>query len=94
MPTRTCRGWMSPDECLPGKRTPNLSKLRRWGCKANVLIAKADQRKDWEDKAMVGYFIGYSNTEAGYRVIQGDTVVTSVHVLLDEAIPERSVDYF
>ena len=28
--------------------------------------------------------------KAGYRVILGETVVTSVNVLFDEAIPERS----
>ena len=27
MPTRTCRGWMSPAECVPGDRVPNLSRL-------------------------------------------------------------------
>ena len=70
------------------------SRLRRWGCKAYVLIPKADRRKDWEDKAMIGHFIGYSKTKIGYLVIIGDTVLTSVHVLFDESIPERSADYF
>ena len=42
---------------------------------------------------MVGYFIGYSKAKAGYRIILGDNVI-SAHVLFDEAIPERSVDYF
>ena len=46
--------------------------------------------RDWEDNAMVGYFIGYSKTKAGYRILLCDTVVTSVHVLFDECIPERS----
>ena len=46
MPTRTYRGWMSPAECVPGRRTPNLSRLRRWGCKAYVLRPKADRHKD------------------------------------------------
>ena len=59
-----------------------------------MLIPKADRRKEWEDKAMVGYFIGYSKTKAGYRILLCDTVVTSVHVLFDECIPERSADYF
>ena len=92
--TRTYRGRMSPAECVPGGQTPNLSRLRRWGCKAYVLVPKADRCKDWEDKAMVGYFIGHSKSKVGYHVLLGDTVVTSVHVLFDESIPERSVDYF
>ena len=94
MPTRTCKGWMSPTECVPGGKTPNLSRLRRWGCKCYVLIPKADRRKDWEDKAMVGHFLGYSKTKAGYRVMLQETEVTSVHVLFDESIPDRSVEYF
>ena len=43
---------------------------------------------------MVGYFTGYSKHKVGYRILLGDTVITSVHVLFDEAIPERSADYF
>ena len=62
------------------------------GCKAYVLVPKADRRKDY--KASVGYFIGYSKTKTGYRVLLGDTVVTSVHVLFDESISARSADYF
>ena len=94
MPTRTCREWVSPMECVPGGRTPNLSWLRCWGCKAYVLIPKSDRRNNREDKAMVGYFIGYSKTKAGYRILLCDTVVTSVHVIFDESIPERSAYYF
>ena len=46
MPSRTCCGWMSPAECVPGGLVPNLSRLRRWGCKAYDLIPKADRCKD------------------------------------------------
>ena len=35
LPTRTHKGWMSPEECVPGGRTPNISKLRRWGCSSS-----------------------------------------------------------
>ena len=94
MPTRTYKGWMSPQECVPGGSVPNLSRLRQWGCKAYVLKPKADRRKDWEDKAYVGYFIGYSTDKAGYRVMVRDTVMTSVHVLFDESIPPRNEEYF
>jgi hypothetical protein len=96
MPTRTYKGWMSPAECVPGGVTPSLSRLRRWGCKAYVLKPRADRRKDWDDKALIGYFMGYSTEKAGYQVfLPADSkVVTSVHVLFDEAIPERGDDYF
>ena len=33
LPTRTYRGWMSPAECVPGGKVPNLSRLRRWGAR-------------------------------------------------------------
>jgi hypothetical protein len=94
MPTKTHKGWMSPYECVPGGRVPNISRFRTWGCKSYVLNPKADRRKDWEDKSCVGYFIGHSKTKAGYKVLIGDTVVTSVHVLFDESIPERGAEYF
>ena len=45
MSTRTYRGWMSPAEYVPGGRTPNLSRLRRWGCKAYVLRPKIGKTK-------------------------------------------------
>ena len=59
-----------------------------------MLRPKADRRKDWEDRAMVGYFIGYSKHKVGYRILLRDKVITSVHVLFHEAISEQSADYF
>ena len=59
-----------------------------------MLVPKADRRNDWVDKAMIGHFISYSKTKKGCHNILHDTVVTSVHVLFDESIPERSVAYF
>ena len=53
MPTRTCRGRMSSAECVPGGLIPMLLRLRRWGCKAYVLVPKADRRKGGEDNTMV-----------------------------------------
>ena len=44
-----------------------------------MLVSKTVRRKDWEDKARVGYFIGgYSDTKAGYRVLRRKDR-TSVH---------------
>jgi hypothetical protein len=64
------------------------------GCKAYVLVPKADRRKDWQDKSMIGIFIGLSTSKVGYRILIGDTVVTSIHVLFDEKIPSREKDYY
>ena len=94
LPTRTHQGWMSPTECVPGGKVPNLSGLRVWGCRCYVLIPKADRRKDWEDKSKIGYYIGLSKTKIGYMVLIGDIILTSIHVLFDERIPERSAEYF
>ena len=96
LPTNTAQGWMTPMEALPNGEVPSLEWLRVWGCKAYVLKPKADRRKDWDDKAQVGYFVGYSEDTVGWQVYlpDSDTFVTSVHVLFDENIPERSDDYF
>ena len=40
MPTPTCPDWVSPAEYVPGDRVPNLSCLRRWECKAHVVIPR------------------------------------------------------
>ena len=42
---------------------------------------------------MIGYFDEYSKSKVGYRILLGDTMDTSVHVLFDEFIPERPADY-
>ena len=39
-----------------------------------MLVPKADRLKDWEDKAMVELFIGYSKSIAGYRVLLGNNL--------------------
>eukprot|EP00602_Paraphysomonas_sp_CaronLab_P004809 CAMPEP_0185023452 /NCGR_PEP_ID=MMETSP1103-20130426/6129_1 /TAXON_ID=36769 /ORGANISM="Paraphysomonas bandaiensis, Strain Caron Lab Isolate" /LENGTH=1343 /DNA_ID=CAMNT_0027556055 /DNA_START=49 /DNA_END=4080 /DNA_ORIENTATION=+ len=95
LPTKTAKGYMSPLEFLTGE-APNLKYLRVWGCRAYVLTTKADRRKDWDDKALIGYLIGYSDEKVGYDVYlpATDRVVTSVHVLTDESIPSRSESYF
>ena len=75
---------------------PDLSRLRIWGCKAYVKLPRDRVRKDWEDKSRIGYFVGYSEEKMGYTVWlpQYQTEETSVHVLFDEQIPERSEDYY
>ena len=73
--------WMSPAECLclaVRHQTPNQSSTLKWRCKAYVLVFKADRRKDWGDKAMVVYFMGYSKCKEGALMLLGDTVVLRV----------------
>ena len=40
---------------------------------------------------MMGYFIEYSKTKARYRVILGDTPVTSLHVWLMMSLSQRGL---
>jgi hypothetical protein len=59
-----------------------------WGCKAHLLKPKADRRKDWEDKAQIGYFTGYDTSKTiGWEIYlpASDTF---------ERLPKRSDDYF
>jgi hypothetical protein len=87
---------MSPVECVPGGTVPNLTWLRRWGCKCYVLKPKADRRKDWEEKGMIGNFLGYSTDKQGWLCYlpKYDKFVTSIHMLFDENIPACDADYF
>ena len=96
LPTKTAFGWMSPHEAVPGGTVPDLSRLRIWGCKAYVKQPRGSLRKDWEDKARIGYFVGYSEEKMGHTVWlpQYNTEETSVHVLFDESIPSRADDYY
>jgi hypothetical protein len=96
LPTRTHKGWMTPHECCPGGTVPSLGRFRVWGSKAYVLINKGDRRKDWEEKAMTGHFVRYSDTKQGWTVWlpEYQKHVTSVHVLFDEQPPLREKEYF
>jgi hypothetical protein len=64
--------------------------------RTNVLKPKADRRKDWEEKAQTGHFIGYSPDKAGWIIWlpEYQKTVTSVHVLFDEQPPSRPDDYY
>ena len=53
---------------MPDGRTPISHIFVEEGSKAYVLIPKAKWRKDSEDKAMVGYFFGFSKNKVGHRV--------------------------
>jgi len=96
LPTRTYKGYMTPLECVPGGSVPSLKRLRVWGCKAYMLVPGNSRRKDWEDKAWTGYFVGYSESKAGWTVYlpEQEKEETSVHVLFDEKIPSRPEEYF
>ena len=96
MPTKTSRGFMTPLEAIPHGKPPSWKWLRVWGCKAYVLKPGADRRKDWDDKAQVGYFMGYSQDTVGWEIYlpASNTMITSVNVLFDEKPPDRTEEYY
>jgi hypothetical protein len=60
------------------------------------LKPKADRRKDYEDKAQIGYFSEYDTSDTiGWDIYlpAPDTFVTTVHVLFDDKPSKRSDDY-
>ena len=68
-----------------------------WGCKTYLKIPKNYIRKDWREKALSGYLMGYSTDgEMGYKVYLPelkDTVV-GVNCVFNEVIPTYTEEYF
>jgi hypothetical protein len=69
-------------------RTPDMSHLRVFGCKAFVLVPKC-QRQKLDPKSQEGVFVGYDGQSKAYRVVLNDTgkVVVSRDVVFDESLP-------
>jgi hypothetical protein len=95
MPTVTVYGYMTPFENVRGA-PPSLKRQRIWGCKAYVLKPKAARRKDFDDKAYSGFHAGYADDDRGYEIYipELDKIVTSVHVLCNEVIPNPTDEYY
>ena len=58
LPTKPVLGYMSPYECVYGA-APDSKWIRIWGCKCYALKPKADRRKDFDEKAYIGFLVGY-----------------------------------
>ena len=93
--TKTANGYMTPHECVFGV-APDLKWLKIWGCKCYVLKPIADRKKDFDDKAYSGFFVGYATQNTGYMVfvLALDRVIVSVHVIFNEIIPDLTSEYF
>ena len=61
-PKNTSKGYISPYEFDLNKK-PDISHLKVWGCKSWSHIHKEKRAKNFNDKAIVGYFVGYSETQ-------------------------------
>ena len=95
LPTTTAEGYLTPYEMIHGV-PPNLKWLRVWGCKAYALKPRSDLRKDLDDKAYSGFLVGYAEENIGYQIFVPDLndVITTVHVVFNEVIPNPSDEYF
>ncbi len=58
---------MTPYEAWFGKKKPNLSHLRMFGCSAYMHII-ADERTAFCSKARKCVFVGYCETQKGFRL--------------------------
>jgi hypothetical protein len=54
------------------------------------------RRKDFDDKAYSGFHAGYADNDRGYEIYipELDKIVTSVHVLFNEVIPNPTDEYY
>jgi hypothetical protein len=96
LPTKTAKGYQTPFEGVY-KEIPDLSLLRVWGCKSYLKIPKTYMRKDWRDKTLSGYFMGYSTEgEMGYKIYVPElkSVVVGVNCVFNEVIPTYTEEYF
>jgi hypothetical protein len=84
----------SPYELWTGK-VPCIRHLRRWGCKCFPYVPKSKRVKDWADKALLGYLVGYTEENAYVVYVPSKgTTVTTVMLTFDEAIPTHAEFYW
>jgi transposase InsO family protein len=77
-------GWKTPHKLLRG-RTPDISYLRVFGCRAWVYTPK-DQRKKWDANSQPMIFVGYEPGSKSYRLwnLRTRSIVISASVCFDE----------
>jgi len=95
LPTQTARGRMSPEEFIEGI-LPCLDHLRIWGAKAFVNIPLSKRHKDFKDRAITGYMVGYSKIHRGaYKIWipEWNRPIVCRDVKIDEAIPQGAIDF-
>ena len=88
-------GWKTPHELLNG-RTPDVSYLRVFGCRARVHTPD-DQRTKWDAKSHQMIFVGYESDSKAYRLWspRAGSIVVSRSARFDESFfPRRSIPPF
>jgi len=95
LPTQTARGRMSPEQYLTDE-VPDLSHLRIYGSKAFINIPLSKRHKDFKDRAVTGYMIGYDQFFRGaykFWIPEWNRFIISRDAKIDEAIPQGVIDF-
>ena len=66
--TKTCVGYMSPMECVPGSVVPTHKWFWIWKCKTHVLVNRAARHKDWQEKAQARVAIESKRSKLGTTI--------------------------
>ena len=77
--------------------TPDLKLLIIRGCKCYALKPKGVYwREDFDEKAYLGFLVGYAAQNTGYLVFVPslDNIIVSVHVVFNEIMPNPTDGYF
>jgi hypothetical protein len=94
-PKNTSKGHISPYEFDLNKK-PDISHLKVWGCKSWSHIHKEKRAKIFNDKALIGYFVGYSETQRDAYISyipSLNKLIVSRDVKFDENIPQGEIDH-
>ena len=94
-PKNTNKGYISPYE-FDYNKIPDVSHLRIWGCKSWSHIHKEKRAKNFNSKALVGYFVGYSERQRDAYISfipSLNKLIISRDVKFDENIPQGEIDH-
>ena len=94
LPRKTARGWTSPFQFATGFE-PDVSHLRVWGSKAFRNLPRGQVVGKLDDRAHIGYLVGYSTLPVGYAIwdTAKQKIFVTTDVIFDEDIPTRAARY-
>ncbi len=67
LPRKTAGGWTSPYQFATGFE-PDVSHLRVWGSKTYQNLPPQEVEGKLDDRAHIGFLIGYSTLPVGYSI--------------------------
>ena len=95
LPRKTARGWTSPYQFATSFE-PDVSDLRVWGSKAYRNLPRGQVAGKLDDRAHIGFLVGYSTLPVGYSIwdTAKQKVFVTTDVGFDEDIPSRAASYY